>query len=139
MFDFATFDINGDTWPDVVIGKCAGIEVWMNSPPIGLTFSYPSGRPATIAPATEVSFPVTISILGAGSIEAGTPKLMYSIDHSAWTPRLLTSTGGNNFSATLPAVNCGQELRYYVTAQYTGGAFYNDPATAPTDRQYLRA
>ena len=132
VFDFATFDINGDTWPDVVIGKCAGIEVWMNSPPIGLTFSYPSGRPATIAPASEVSFPVTISILGAGSIEAGTPKLMYSIDHSAWTPRLLTPTGGNNFSATLPAVNCGQELRYYVTAQYTGGAFYNDPATAPT-------
>lgn len=132
VFDFATFDINGDTWPDVVIGKCAGIEVWMNNPPIGLTFSYPSGLPTSVFPATPTSFAVSVGILGGGSIAAGTAKLFSSIDHGAWTQTPLTPTGATTFTATLPPVNCGQELRYYLSARYQGGGYYTDPATAPT-------
>ncbi len=132
VFDFATFDINGDTWPDVVVGKCAGIEVWMNNPPIGLTFSYPSGLPTSVLPATPTSFPVSVAILGGGSIAAGTAAIVTSIDHGPWTSVPMTATSPTTFTATLPAVNCGQELRYYITAQYAGGGYYNDPPTAPT-------
>ena len=37
--DCAVFDINGDGWKDMVIGRCSGTQVWMNQPPIGLAFS----------------------------------------------------------------------------------------------------
>jgi hypothetical protein len=33
--DIAVFDINGDTWLDLVIGRCDGTEVYINQPPIG--------------------------------------------------------------------------------------------------------
>jgi hypothetical protein len=32
-FDVAVFDINGDGWKDLVIGRCSGTQVWMNVPP----------------------------------------------------------------------------------------------------------
>lgn len=31
-YDIAVFDINGDDWPDLVIGRCTGTEVWINQP-----------------------------------------------------------------------------------------------------------
>jgi hypothetical protein len=31
--DVAVFDINGDDWLDLVIGRCSGTQVWMNVPP----------------------------------------------------------------------------------------------------------
>jgi hypothetical protein len=32
-FDVAVFDINGDGWLDLVIGRCTGTSVWINVPP----------------------------------------------------------------------------------------------------------
>jgi hypothetical protein len=34
-YDIAVFDINGDTWPDLILGRCGGTEIWMNQPPGG--------------------------------------------------------------------------------------------------------
>lgn len=41
--DVAIFDINGDSWLDLVIGSCSGTEVYMNSPPVGPAGSVPDG------------------------------------------------------------------------------------------------
>ncbi|HMQ25673.1 MAG TPA: hypothetical protein PKA98_06770, partial [Acidimicrobiales bacterium] len=32
-FDIAVLDINGDTWPDLVLGRYAGVSVWIQVPP----------------------------------------------------------------------------------------------------------
>ena len=44
----AVFDINGDGWKDMVVGRCSGTEVYMNVPPTGLGFLYPQGVPAFV-------------------------------------------------------------------------------------------
>ncbi|MEO6595310.1 MAG: VCBS repeat-containing protein [Planctomycetota bacterium] len=49
-FDVAVFDINGDGWNDMVIGRCTGTQVWINQPPSGVSFSYPQGLPSFISP-----------------------------------------------------------------------------------------
>jgi hypothetical protein len=33
VHDVAVFDINGDTWNDMVVGRCGGTEVYINQPP----------------------------------------------------------------------------------------------------------
>ncbi|MFN9910532.1 MAG: FG-GAP-like repeat-containing protein, partial [bacterium] len=37
VFDIATFDIDGNGWKDMVIGRCGGIDVFMNRPPLSLS------------------------------------------------------------------------------------------------------
>lgn len=32
VYDFAVFDINGDSYPDLVIGRCSGTRVLINVP-----------------------------------------------------------------------------------------------------------
>ena len=51
MHDVAVFDLNGDGWDDMILGRCTGTEIYMNVPPIGLTFSYPLGLPLFVKPA----------------------------------------------------------------------------------------
>lgn len=130
--DVAIMDINGDGWLDLVVGRCAGIEVWMNHPPISLTFSYPSGRPSTAAPGTTTSFPVTTVIQGGGSVVGGSAKIHWQVNGGAWSESALASTGANAWLASLPAFDCGDSVRYYLTAQLSNLAgMVSDPATAP--------
>ena len=35
MHDMAVFDINGDGWKDMVLGRCVGTNIFMNLPPAG--------------------------------------------------------------------------------------------------------
>ncbi len=42
-FDVAVFDINGDGWKDMVVGRCSGTELYMNVPPFGAAGSTPDG------------------------------------------------------------------------------------------------
>lgn len=131
-FDFAPIDINGDGWTDIVVGRCAGVEIWMNNPPIGLAFSYPSTPPATVTAGVETSLDVTINVVGGGPIVAGTAKLNYRIDGGAWQQSNLAG-GPSLFTATLPALDCGQKLDYYFSAQLTSnGLTYTDPPAAPS-------
>ena len=133
LFDVAVVDIDGNGWLDLVIGRCGGIEVFMNRPPINLTFSYPSGRPSAFSPDTQASFPVNVSILGGGSVVAGSAKLYVSTDAGGtYAAYDLSATGVNTYTATFPAVNCGDSLRYYLGATLSNGGPTFDPSTAPT-------
>ena len=133
VFDIAPIDIDGDGWLDLVIGRCGGIEVFMNRPPVSLTFSYPSGRPTSLHPDNPNSFAVDATIQGGGSIVAGSANLFVSVnDGGSYTAYPLSQTATNAFTATFPDVNCGQSVRYYIGATLSNGGPVVDPPTAPT-------
>jgi hypothetical protein len=132
VFDIATLDIDGNGWKDMVIGRCGGIEVYMNRPPVSLSFTYPSGRPSSLNPDSTNSFAVNVSIMGGGSVVAGTAKLYVSTNGSAYAAFPLTATGSNAYTATFPDVDCGDVVRYYLGATLSNGGPSFDPATAPT-------
>ncbi len=133
LFDVATVDVNGDGWLDLLVGRCGGIELFMNRPPFYLTFSYPSGRPAVIDPTTTTTFPVDIAITGGGSIVAGSVKLHVSTNGgTSYTAYPMTPVTATRFNATFPPITCGANLRYYVAAELSNGGLNLDPASAPT-------
>ena len=131
--DVAIVDLNGDGWLDLVSGRCAGIEVWMNKPPISLTFAYPDGVPASAAPGTPREVRVQATIVGGGSVVAGSAKLFWSTDGGAtYQQAPLADLGAGLFAATIPGQPCGTAVRWYVAAQLSNGGAYVDPPTAPT-------
>ncbi len=132
LFDAAVFDIDGNGWLDIVVGRCGGIDVFMNRPPIYLTFSYPSGRPASVNPNTANSFPVTITVTGGGFVVAGTEIMHVSTDGGgSYGAYPLVSTGAGTYTATFPSVSCGDNLRYYLAATLSNGGPTTDPVIAP--------
>ena len=42
--DYAIFDINGDNWLDMVIGRCSGTEIYINQPPVGPAGAIPESE-----------------------------------------------------------------------------------------------
>jgi hypothetical protein len=131
-FDIAPIDINGDGWLDLVVGRCGGIDVFINKPPFFITFAYPSGRPTSIEPGQTNSFAVNTTIVGGGSIVAGSAKMFVSTDGGAnYTGYPLTETGANSYLATFPAVSCGDNVRYYLSANLSNAGVNVDPAAAP--------
>ena len=66
-FDVAPIDLDNDGWLDMIVGRCAGVEVWMNRQ-VNVTFAYPNGRPTVVAPGANFDFPVTLTTSGGGTI-----------------------------------------------------------------------
>jgi len=133
LFDVAVFDINGDQWPDLVTGGCAGLKVFINNPPIALTYAFPSGVPSTILRGQTTDFAVTITA-NIGGIVANSAQLVSRINGGAWSssPLIAGSTAGS-YTVRLPATTCSGQLDYYLTATSTttGNPVVNSPAAAP--------
>jgi len=130
-YDSAPIDLNNDGWLDLVIGACYGISVWMNNPPIGVEFDYPAGVPGTAAPGETTSFPVSITPIG-GTLDASSPTLVVSIDNEGPISYPMSGSG-SNWTATLPAFDCGQDISYHLSARLQGGAEYRDPPVGDHD------
>ena len=131
--DVAVFDIDGDGWKDMVLGRAAGTTVWMNDPPTGLTMAYPTGLVAQLAPGHIVTLDVTATGQGGVTPAAGTGQLHYSINGGAAASLPMRDEGPGMFSVKLPRlINCADELRYWISVDSTTSATYFDPPTAPT-------
>jgi hypothetical protein len=130
-FDVAVFDINGDGWKDMVIGRDSGTQVWMNVPPTGMSFSFVGGLPSTVTPNQARTLDVNATGLGGVVPQAGSGRLWYSINGAAFVQTTMTDLGAGQYRGTLPAVACSSILRFYVTANGQSGTF-TDPPTAPT-------
>ncbi len=128
--DVAAFDIDGDGWKDLVIGRCTGTQVWMNNPPTGVVFSYPLGLPGFVPPDATSAFQV-MATPETGTIDSTSGKLFVSVDGGAFLMSSMTWMGGDTFQGTLPAAPCASRLAFYVEVGLVGGGTFLDPPTAP--------
>lgn len=128
--DIAAFDINGDGWKDMVIGRCTGTQVWMNQPPTGLAFTYPQGLPAFVPVGTSFTFQVQLSGIGGTTPTPGSFLAYASVNGAPFNAVPNSSLGSDLYEVTLPPANCIDEIRFYVIASTSTGT-YTDPPTAP--------
>ena len=136
-FDVAPIDINGDGYLDILQATCEGFTIWINVPPIRVDFFYPNGLPESAEPGDTTELEIRLNQIG-GSIDPGSAMLMYSIDGGPYASQPLTQVNGIIWSATLPALDCGENLDYYFTASINGSDF-TDPPAAPTSSYTLVA
>jgi len=131
VHDVAVFDINGDGFLDIVVGRCSSTEIWIQDPPVGLVFNYPSGLPGHLPPDSPTTFQVQVSAFGGGTPDPDTGTLGVSVDGGPFNETAMTHLGGNLYEGTLPAIACGERLQFYVSAEMAGGIEFTDPASAP--------
>ena len=124
-YDSAPIDIDNDGALDLVIGACYGFSVWMNQPAVRIEFEYPTGIPTTVLPNSETLMAVTLDAIGS-PYASGSARLWSSIDGATFAPSPLQGAG-ELLDAMLPAIDCGQELRFYVTADNVAGASFRSP------------
>jgi hypothetical protein len=130
-YDIAIFDINGDGWKDMVIGRCNGTQVWMNMPPTGLAFSYPNGLPTFVDPGVSHSMVVQVTGVGAAVPAAASGFVYWSVDNAPWQQAPMLDLGPGLYLAELPAVSCTAGIRYSVSVDSQLHVTYSDPPTAP--------
>jgi hypothetical protein len=128
VHDVAVFDINGDGWLDMVMGRCDSTEVWIQDAPSGVVFSYPNGLPGFITPNQEWTFLIQATLIGEGQIDTNNSFITLRIDGNEEEYPLVV-VGKNLFEATLPASECAGELAFYISVSLKTGGEYRDPPT----------
>ncbi len=129
--DIAVFDINGDGWKDIYIGRCSGTQIWISQPPIGLVFSYPNGLPAFTPPGATLDIDVTIEGFGGGVVDADSVQMVLSINDAPFETIAMTLVGESTYRAVVPETQCADRLAYYFQASLTVGGTITDPPSAP--------
>ncbi|MEZ6036076.1 MAG: FG-GAP-like repeat-containing protein [Planctomycetota bacterium] len=130
-FDVAVFDINGDGWKDLVVGRCSGTQVYINNPPTGMTFAYQGGLPSMILPGNNADLVVDATGLGGVTANSGSGVLHYAVNGGAFQTVPMGDNGAGTFTGQLPALACADQVAFYVSVQGSNGQTYNDPPTAP--------
>ncbi|RJP41649.1 MAG: hypothetical protein C4547_01470 [Phycisphaerales bacterium] len=103
----------------------------MDAPRVSLLgFSYPDGRPNSLTPDTPTTFDVRIEDLAA-VLDPDTPRIHYAIDGDPFESAALANLGGRLYEATIPPVECGKTVAYYLSAETDQGDLVTDPADAP--------
>jgi hypothetical protein len=115
---------------EVVKGAVATLAAvaGLYSPPV-LVFSYPGGLPETIDPEGETTFRVEVSA-GTGIPEPGTGLLHYD-DGSGFTAIPMYIVSPNVYDAVFPAIECGLDVPFYLSAETTDNIVVTDPSSAP--------
>jgi Zn-dependent metalloprotease len=105
--------------------------VGVSTPSAGILFTYPSGVPATTTPGSTTSFDVVVGSYLGGVPVSGTGQLHYKVNSGTLQTVSMSETTANHYTATLPAMNCGDEIKFYVSAtEATAGRLYDpDPDT----------
>lgn len=102
----------------------------MDPPPLALLqFNYPSGRPDRIDPSGGTTFRVEVSGVNSQP-QSGTGMLHYN-DGSGWNAIPMNEVQSNVYDAEFPAIDCGLNVDYYVSAETTDNTTVTDPDNAP--------
>ncbi len=96
---------------------------------VPLTIDLPLGAPSSLDPGVAATFPVTITP-GTETV-TGIPSLFYRFDGGTFLTNPLTSLGGNNYEATIPAGNCGENAEFYVQVSGSLGSSVTSPPNGP--------
>jgi choice-of-anchor B domain-containing protein len=107
-----------------------GLFVWRMGDP-QITFSYPGGLPPLVDPAGGTPLQVQLAEDTIGDLDLATVELQVDTG-SGFAPVPLTPLGGLLYEAVFPASNCGDTVRYYMTARSNDGATWTDPCAGPT-------
>lgn len=134
--DFLTLDDDND---DITDGTPHYFEIAtgfgmhnMDAPPLApIRFVYPNGRPDYISPNGNTVMRVEVLPL-MSSPQPGTAMLHVNTGGS-WAAYPMTQVSANVYDAVFPAVPCGSEVRFYVSAQTTGGQTVNSPGNGATE------
>ncbi len=114
----------------VIIGSDleSGLFVWYAGDP-QLDVAVVGGAPASIDPA-GMNLDVTITEASPGVL-TGTPALVY--DAGAGTVNVpLNHVSGDQYNVNFPALPCGSNVNWYISADSTSGLSWNAPAGAPS-------
>ncbi len=102
----------------------------VSTPAPSLAFAYPNGKPSVLYPDQTTTFQVVVSGFLGGTPVPGSGRLYYSINGGSYTTVFMTQTSPNNYDATLPALTCTDQIRYYVGAREAASTMFFDPDTA---------
>ncbi len=95
-----------------------------------LDVTLPAGAPQFLAPGVPNTFAVMITPIDQ---TVATANLRYRVGVSGtFLSAPLTFVSGNNWTAALPPLLCGQSVQFYVEVTSSGGAVVRVPETAPT-------
>ena len=128
VHDFAVFDINGDGWLDMVMGRCDSTEIWIQDAPTGVIFSYPDGLPGFIPPNQTTMFTINCEAVGGGHVDPATATITIRSDGTQ-IEYPLKSLGNSQFEASLLAGDCATEFEFYISVTLTSGGTFTDPPT----------
>jgi hypothetical protein len=92
-----------------------------------IAFQYPIGLPDLIDPNVETTFEVVVAGVGDGVPVVGSGQLHYSISGGPEQMVPMTELSPNHYEATLPALDCGEYVEYYVSAEETAYGRMYDP------------
>ena len=103
--------------------------------PAAVEFGYPDGIPSPIPPSTptQLSFSVT-----AGDEEpvSDSVEVRLTVDGNE-TSLPVGYDGDSLYNATIPALDCDQEVSFYLYAMGDAGGEASDPAGAPDDQHEI--
>lgn len=94
-----------------------------------LTFDFPDGLP-TLLPAAGGTF--RFNVLGAnGGTPAGGTGRLYLDTGTGFVEYVMTEVAPDAYEVDIPAIECGSNVSFYVSAETTTGLVVSDPTYAP--------
>ena len=138
--DFLTIDDSGPDGDDNILNGTPNYAAIndafsqhnMAGPELSLIdIATPGGTPDSVSP-SGASFEVTIKNL-TGTYEEGTGEIRYRTGNFSYSSAPLTSNGGDSYTASLPAAECGTSYEFYIAAETSSGLEVTLPNSAPGD------
>ncbi|HOP06685.1 MAG TPA: M4 family metallopeptidase [candidate division Zixibacteria bacterium] len=101
--------------------------VGVETPMPGLQFTWSEGVPETVSPGEDTDFYVTIAGEYGGQLVVASPTLFYSVDGGAYSSTSMMEMLNGNYLGTLPSVDCGSSIDFYIRAREQDNGYYYDP------------
>ncbi len=93
----------------------------------GIAFDFTNGVPEVLEPGVESTFVVKVMSAFGGTPAPGTGELHYSINDGTLQTVSMTELMPNQYEAALPALECGDWIDFYVSAEEAGGTRFYSP------------